>query len=173
MGEGGRERGGGDCDDRCPYCLRGSETHNESGRCVSQGSLPPLLNHLLSLVSVLTLLELNTTVKTNPVWAKVHPGNAMIFEFYLSCVWEIGKASYNFCSNFGKYKWQTGHFPNNAKHWLCNKLLNMEDEFQYSVLYDLCLLMDTWRYLKQTIDLHVGWGQIYALISWSKHRVFG
>lgn len=60
------ERGG--CDDRCPYSLRENEAHNESGRCVSRGSLPPLLNHWLSPVSVLTLPVLNTTIKTNPVY---------------------------------------------------------------------------------------------------------
>lgn len=70
-------------------------------------------------------------------------------------------------------KWQTGHFVNNTKLWLCNKSPNREEECQYSMFYDSCLLMDTWRYLKQIIDPHMGWEQIYTLISWSKHRVFG
>lgn len=52
--------GGGGCDDRCLYSLREIETHNESGRCVSRGCLPPLVNHGMSLASALTLPALNT-----------------------------------------------------------------------------------------------------------------
>lgn len=51
---------GGACDDRCLYSLREIETHNESGRCVSRGCLPPLVNHWMSLASELTLPALNT-----------------------------------------------------------------------------------------------------------------